>query len=184
MNFQRPAHPDLYIVNRCLFTAYKHTWLSPPWHLLGSPLNLPSLSWAWLLWSKSWWEGDPGVRTPSTSGGSRPGHSPTATLEETDPKCWPQWCRWFAAHTWWSHTEKNSQYEQNIVMTTEEFSGLVYRPGEVPLRMHSHIDEKRAEDEKVCAIVDCILNQGRLDLSSNGESSRAGIWLHEWQKEP
>lgn len=74
-----------------------------------------------------------------------------------------------------SDTEKKNQYEQNIAMTTEEYSGLVYRPGEVPLRMHSHIDEKRAEDEKVCAIIDGILNQGRLDLSSDGESSRASI---------
>lgn len=105
ITFQKPDHLGSYSVNRCLFTVYKHTWLSPPWHLLGSPLNLPSRSWAWPLWSKSWWGGDPGARPPSMSEGSRPGRSPTATLEETDPKCWPQWCRWFAAHTWYRKEE-------------------------------------------------------------------------------
>ncbi len=182
ITFQKPAHLGSYSVNRCLFTVYKHTWLSPPWHLLGSPLNLPSLSWAWPLWSKSWWGGDPGARPPSTSEGSRPGRSPNSNTRRNRPQVFGRSDA--DGLQLIPDTEKKSQYEQNFVTTMEKYSGLVYRPGELPLRMHSHVNEKRAEDEKICAIIDGILNEGRLDLSSNGESSRTSIRLHERQKEP
>lgn len=60
----------------------------------------------------------------------------------------------------------------------------VHSPGEVPLRMNSHIYEQRAEDEQVGPVINSILYQRRFNFPSDGEASRAGVGLHEGQQQP
>lgn len=50
--------------------------------------------------------------------------------------------------------------------------------------MSSGVDEKRDEDEKIGAVIDCIFNQSRLYLPHSGESSCPSIRLHEGQQQP
>lgn len=45
--------------------------------------------------------------------------------------------------------------------------------------MDGHVDEQRAEDEQVGAVVDGVLYQSRLDLPGDGEASGTGVRLHE-----
>lgn len=60
----------------------------------------------------------------------------------------------------------------------------VHSPGEVPLRMNSHIYEQRAEDEQVGPVINSILYQRCFNFPSDGEASRAGVGLHEGQQQP
>lgn len=57
-------------------------------------------------------------------------------------------------------------------------------PGQVPLRVHGHVDEQRAEDEQVRAVVDGVLYQRRLHLPRDGEAAGASVRLHEGQQQP
>ena len=57
-------------------------------------------------------------------------------------------------------------------------------PGEVPLGVHGYVDEQRAEDEQVGAIVDGVLDERRLHLAPDGEAAGAGVRLHERQQQP
>lgn len=50
--------------------------------------------------------------------------------------------------------------------------------------MNRHVDEQRAEDQQVGAVVDGVLNERRLDLPGDGEPSGASVRLHEGQQQP
>lgn len=50
--------------------------------------------------------------------------------------------------------------------------------------MHGHVDEERAENEQVSAIIDGVLDECSLYFARDREAPRAGIRLHEWQKKP
>lgn len=50
-----------------------------------------------------------------------------------------------------------------------------HSPGQLPLRMNSHIYEQRAEDEQIGAIVNCILYQCCFNLPGDGEASGASV---------
>lgn len=46
-----------------------------------------------------------------------------------------------------------------------------HKPGEVPLRIDGDVDEQRAEDEQVRAVIDGVFNEGRFNLSRDGETT-------------
>lgn len=60
----------------------------------------------------------------------------------------------------------------------------VILPGQTPLRMYSYVDEQRAEDKQVGAVVDGILDESGLYFACDGEASWAGVRLHKGQKKP
>jgi len=67
-----------------------------------------------------------------------------------------------------------------------DFPGVfqLHSPGQVPLRMNSHVDEERAKDQQVGPVVDGVLYQRRFDFPGDGEASRASVRLHERQQQP
>lgn len=50
--------------------------------------------------------------------------------------------------------------------------------------MNSHVYEQRGENEQVGAIINCVLDQRRFNLPSDGEASRAGVRLHKGKQQP
>lgn len=66
----------------------------------------------------------------------------------------------------------------------EAVADNIHSPGQMPLGMNSHVYEQRAEDEQVGAVINGIFDQRCFDLPSDGETSGAGIRLHEGQQQP
>ena len=71
-----------------------------------------------------------------------------------------------------------------MVSCQSQLLTLTDSPGQVPLRMHGHVDEQRAEDQQVRPVVDGVLDESRLDLAGDGEASGASVGLHEGQQQP
>lgn len=71
-----------------------------------------------------------------------------------------------------------------MVLDQHQTADELHSPGQMPLRMNSHVDEQRPEDQQVRPVVDGVLNEGCLDLTGDGESSRSSVRLHEGQQQP
>lgn len=59
-----------------------------------------------------------------------------------------------------------------------------HTPGEMPIGIDGDVDEQRAEDEQVCAVINSVFYQSCFYLSGDGEASWTCIRLHEGNQEP